>query len=666
VGDVGIENNKNNFILNCEDLVSDEELLEAFAGQFSLALQSFCNLINNLDSSALILKDINSNLYATTSAYNRLVDIIKSILDYSPNTSIILITRQIPKQLQEEDYIKLFPLDTPQTKAYIKNLPQADEDSIKPENFEKLIALTGGLPKHIDRLIENLRVATFDELIESEIDTPITTIETEQIPKSLMQAIGSLTDSTDRYKLRSLKLLKILTILANGETVGNLKRFNSSEPIYIQNANELEQLSLLEVISTSKFISELSHTSETRQIKLLRVPRQIRDYIATLITESERDEILKNACLLYFGPKWREGDIKKIHSSTFKEDHSYLNIDNCQFVVKNLLLNALKSDISYEIERAAVLSINYCRLVFKINDYKNSLNTSEDIYHLLKSTDLNQQKATITKLYGESLRMNGQLNKAISILKEALTLDEGGFSNNEKNSIYVDLGLALISVNKFDRAIEYAKEIEKTTTEKDVYTIQAKFILAQCTLTGPSLISKLRTLESDAKRINSAQLVNTISLKIADLTPDNNEERSKRFSKVLSTDDDYNKIRAIIKKSLDTINDKNASISQTDLYILSQSYSYLYSQRLKSLFNDCHKALWSYCIKERRHAELLNLFKHSSFIWRISDEGDIEKDYLAKLVKNKSINLNSLSLNKFNQTNIDYVSRRKLELESMI
>lgn len=471
-----------------------------------------------------------------------------------------------------------------------------------------------------------------------------------------------LADTTDRLKLRSFKLLKILTILANGETINNLIRFDSNEPIWIDNANELEQLSLLEVISSNKVVSQISGSS-TQQIKILRVPRQIRDYINTIITEGERDDIIKSACNLYFGNKWREGNIKNIQTSSLYGHNKFLNIDNCHLILKNLLSNAFKLDSDFEIERASLISINFCDHVYNIGDYKNSISTSEEIYSLLKSTSLNHLKVAITKLYGESLRMAGYKEKAIVYLKEALVIDGDFLSKVDKNEINVELGYTYIQQSKFDKAIECAKEIEKNSSPRSSQKIQAKYILAQATLKGEDLIKKLRALETEAKKQDIQSLANTLSLRISRLIA-NKEEKTKRLTKILETPkDDYNKIRAIVEKSLDTVNE-GGLVSDEDLYLLNLAYSYLYSQRLQVLFTNCHTALWLYCMNEGKYNDLLNLFRHSSLVWRISGEIELEREYFNKLEQIEGLKIDEVTKPGSNSTNFEYYRRRKIEFNS--
>src|ERR1019366_4941461 len=108
---------------------------------------------------------------------------------------------------------------------------------------------------------------------------------------------------------------------------------------------------------------------------------------------------------------------------------------------------------------------------------------------------------------------NGE--RSNQIFKESLEIEQGNFSNNEKNSIYVELGFTYILQQKFDEATKCANAILETANPKGADAIQAKLIKAEAALKDTELLKRLKTLESEAKKAESTSLVNTISLKIS-------------------------------------------------------------------------------------------------------------------------------------------------------
>ncbi|RQP19305.1 MAG: hypothetical protein EAS52_02720 [Parapedobacter sp.] len=657
----GFDMTKDSFMINCEDIATKDELLESFETQFSMTLQRFCNLVENLEKPILTFNHLNAGLYHTETAYRKLMQVIQTILDFCPKMHIILIARQVPTSLSIDRLIKLTSLDTIQIKSYIENHPENINELTAPENLLKVEELTGGLPMHIDRLFIRLKVATLDELMETERESPFES-RVDVIPKALIHTINSLADSTDRYKQRSFSLLKILTVLSYGEIYGNLKRFRGSEAIYPDNATELEALSLLEVIVTNKVLSK-GISGTIQPLKILRVPRQIRDYVNTLITESEREDILNSACILYFGHKWRDGIIRNIYANSILTNSRFYNVDNCHLIIDSILADSIRKDDTH-ILRNAQIAISFCNHVYDAGDYKNAIRTAEEVYNKLKNIGNDKLKTKIAKILGESLRMLGYRERSITFLIEALENESGGLSNDDKNSIYIDLAYSYLMDGKKDKAIECAKEIEKTAGSKSSYnSIQSRFILAEATLSEDKLLTRLKTLENEARREGYTTLSNTIAVTYADLSKDL-KEREKKLTRILqSQGDDYNKMRAVIEKSMDILNHGNGLISDEDLALLNSTYSYLYVQRITNMFKKCHIVLWDYCVNNSRLEDLVNLYKHSSLVWRLTGKDELEKQYFDKLTTLLESE-DTRWTEKVPPHTLDYYYRRKLEFTS--
>ena len=113
---------------------------------------------------------------------------------------------------------------------------------------------------------------------------------------------------------RSFRLLKVLTVLRDGETFQSIKRFYPRAPFHQGNVDELVSLGLLEDVPISQTAADLNigygKTAPTSVPKLLRVPRQVRDHVNSLIDEIERSTILETSTHLFFGPKWFQGRIR--------------------------------------------------------------------------------------------------------------------------------------------------------------------------------------------------------------------------------------------------------------------------------------------------------------------------------------------------------------------
>ena len=274
--------------------------------------------------------------------------------------------------------------------------------------------------------MNKLKFASLEEIFEEELENFQTFTEDHTLPQVLIQSIHNLANSPDIYKCRSFKMLKLLSILKYGDTLKTLKQINSIEPFYPTNALELEQLSLLESTVVPTLIPKFSNSaSEYQSIKILKLPREVRDYVYSIIPEDERVEIVKDSCDIYFGNKWRSGIIRKIKKSTIDGKVDSVNFENYHILAILLLKFAIDKNNDLEIERAANICINLSNKLNGNGDFKDALALAEDSYYLIKKTKLETQKAEIYSTYAESLRMSGDKsdkNKVINLLKEALSL----------------------------------------------------------------------------------------------------------------------------------------------------------------------------------------------------------------------------------------------------
>lgn len=100
------------------------------------------------------------------------------------------------------------------------------------------------------------------------------------------------------------------------------------------------------------------------------------------------------------------------------------------------------------------------------------------------------------------------------------------------------------------------------------------------------------------------------------------------------TKDFWNVARATI--TLAEIAKSGSAISLDQRNRLVDAYHFLHAERLSSLFDRCHECLWRVFEDTGDTENLLNLFRHSSFIWRLAGHNDIELKYLRRLTGNIS------------------------------
>lgn len=168
---------------------------------------------------------------------------------------------------------------------------------------------------HLDRMLKALKVASLASVLDAEMDGFVGGDRLyEQTPKALIHAVSALTSSTDRRSQRSLKMLKVLSVLPYGETLETLSHFIPAEPFFHLNAIQLHELALLDVLHLQKAMPALDTrrtvTGESSAPKLLKVPRQVRDYVLSIMSDEEREGIALAGMSRLFGRNWRDGTVK--------------------------------------------------------------------------------------------------------------------------------------------------------------------------------------------------------------------------------------------------------------------------------------------------------------------------------------------------------------------
>lgn len=115
-------------------------------------------------------------------------------------------------------------------------------------------------------------------------------------------------------------------------------------------------------------------------------------------------------------------------------------------------------------------------------------------------------------------------------------------------------------------------------------------------------------------------------------------------------------MRALVLKSEIILKTKKIEeITESDLLSLNVAYSYTFYQRLKPLLNQCHKLVWQYWEQQNQFDQLLNLFRYSSFVWRLCNDVDEELKYVNILQSNSEFigwyenNKNNINSTYYNQ-----------------
>ncbi|MBI1920952.1 MAG: metallophosphoesterase [Geobacter sp.] len=621
--------------LPCEEVNNIDDLLSLIEECCNVPLQELCHRFS--ESKLFLLLDNLSPELTGSKRLNGLENVFETILDYSPSFFIIAISRlRVPNT--NFPRIELKPLDTPEVRTYILSHPKNAHGELDGHFVEKVYSISQGFPLYIDVFLKILGVSSLDDIYDLDIDLSLESMESEEkIPKALKCAVSALKAATDDYTKRSFDLLKLLSVLANGETLNKIKRFNNSKPFHALNVTTLVDLSLLDVIPIRTQTKDVSPKAlpyaEHEVNNLLRAPRQVRDYVRSLLSEDEIFEINKVAADILFGQEWRQGKIRMSGTNFFKSNGvKPIEIGNEHIVAKTLIVHAIKTNDDFLLSQASLLGRSYCNLLFKENRYKDGMMAAEELAYFLsqtnKSNDLSYIKFTLAKC----LRMIEKRDQAMEILHELINLHSKDLQKDDLASANLNIALIKEKDGEREEAIAAARTVQKLSNKGDSTYNQAASIIICCSKDNKSGYSELKQLESKTRNKKQHAVANNICLQLS-ITADP-EEKLSLLDKVINSDGDdyYNKVRAIVARVNFLASPEHLSkITKKDCYNISIAYTYLFSQRFSTLFNICHEAIWKLLIHDGQHDKLLKLFRHSSFLWRIRGDFENEKEYINKL-----------------------------------
>ena len=626
------------FHLLCGDAVDENSFIALFPQQYGMSMQAFCGYAAALTGAFIVFDDIHPEL-CTGQNLHILKRIASAIIDFCPGLSAIFISRTPP----DNGYfplVELKPLDIPDVRTYIMHHPDATTSLRDTDVIEKLHERSDGLPMHLDRMLRSLKVSSLESVLDAEMELP-STIESiaATVPKALVHAVTSLAKSNDKLSRRSLRLLKVLSVLPYGETLDVLSHYLQTEPFFIENALQLKELALLDAIP-------LKHSSpcvgfgkrglsDERDPKILKVPRQIGLYVKTLLTDEERSEIVLSGVERFFGRRWRDGKVKLRTMPCEYREYLSTGAGNEFAVVHHLIVDAKIKGDSTTTRKAAKLGVQYCRRLDKEGRYRDLLVVAGGLLQPIARDDMPEQWSELAALYGEALRMTGKHTDALNYLHGAIEAGEQYLGNDQKASVWLDVALVEEKLKHTDLAVKAATEIKRLAKPQSATYLHAMAIEAGMTLEGSARNTRLMELEKQARDEGFPSLADTIALDIA-IYLDEPPAKIKLLDRVLANKKSaYNQARAVVAKAgvIERNPSHNIDLSNTDRISLSVAYSYLYSQRFGPLFDKCHDTLWNLLESQGDTTQLLRMFRHSSFVWRIRGDENKELEYLNRLKK---------------------------------
>lgn len=641
---------KSLYKINFSEIKNRKELIERVEEDYSFGLQDFISKMSK-DDALLCLDNIDTNVeQKERKELESLIFWLSELLaDHRPKCKIIVTSRNpFSHNIQSVEIGKLEEFDV---RAYIKNHSLIN-DNIEDNILESLNELSKGIPSLLDKCIKELIHFSIDEVVESHF-SPESYSEKDRgdFPVELKQRINRLKSSQDIHIERCYELLKIMTILENGDSFSNLKRAGKNYSFKPSHLNELYDLELIESVNSKK--SLLKKGSNIGDEKLHKVSAIARDVVYRELTNKELYELTKRIADIHLGKNWRTGELNlcNLAKELILEDSA--SSVSTHIIIVQLLKCAIELNISRGIYSAIKIAISYCGYLSSKGKHRDTIKFTESFRAVSKGCDkisnddicrLNSYEGSAFRMLGDSAQAEKLLEKAYDFLKEK--------SNPEKSrikSVLIDLAL----LHQKNRNTERAKEIAEEILKIDNNNSHAKVIISE---TSESIgIQELKSLEKKLRDGNDIVVANNLALNICDKEITKDAKLKWVHAVLESNNDTYNKYRAINRKATILLeHDGNINLSKDELKTLHSGYIYSFSQKMTSIFNGAHNALWEYFAQNNNFSSLSNLFQHSSLFWRIYDNNSKERDY-----SNKLINLtNQLLPSEFDISNYRYVRIR--------
>lgn len=603
-----------------------DTFFDDFRTRLDGTFQQMCDALAEAGPSVLVLDDV--NVTSSSMIEKSLQDLLGAVRDFATDTQILVCSRRPPRGTAIP-VIELKALDEPDVATYARESELGGERFSKPDAVTKLLRHTDGVPSRLDDALRDLEIVSLGDLLSANPDYGDAAATPTNAPAALIATVGELSRSDDRAEERAYNLLLALSGLPQGEQLARLTRFLGPHPFYPSHARALVERSLVNTVT----VTALDGMPGDDTQKALVVPRPVREYVRSVMDDETAKTFDRKALDLYFGDKWASGEIKS--SPTGRRVRKALcdgyEINNASTLILRSARRSLVEESEIEVEELIRLASAFIKALMEGHHFRAAASLSEDFIRLLEEFG-SYTRAINTLRYelARSLRMIGRPHDART---EFERLDLNELSKSQRQSAELGLALSLERLKDPRGAADAARRVI-ALDRKSGPALQAKVIIAEQVEDPLARKSELQKLLAVAHKGNHTVIENNIRLTLAQ--EENDDQKASDLLKYVvqapaESKDFYNSVRAIIK--LAERRSSSHGLFDAERSHLIDAYHFLYSERLIDLFDRCHKVLWNEFERSGEIENLLNLFRHSSFIWRLNGRESTEARYLSKLVK---------------------------------
>lgn len=652
------------YYLDLHHVRSQEELVQGLPERIGCSLAGLCSGLADEGPVILVLDDLEvesgaAGPSATPSIAQQVNGVVQVILDFCPDISVIVRSRVSP-QTPSMRVVELASLDEADTAQYVLAHQKGSAQLAKHDAVLRLHRHTDGIPSRIDTTLRNLQIVGLKGLLELDSDVAGKHADGGGASPVLVRAIKELSSSKDETDARSFALLKVLSMFPQGEQLSRVKRFFGARAFYVAHASRLLELALVEAVAVNSLSAQQVLSDQGSSLV---VRRPVREYVVQSLSYAEHRTLSSKALALYFGDEW---ELRGIRSpSDLKFDDSQCDIreivNACTLVLRATKAATESGKISH-IRSVLALATAFAAKLRTGDHFRSIASLYDDLLplHERANTGLDLDPARIQ--YAKALRMIGEQIRARDILREC---ELSATTKAIKQDILLNLALISESLEESSADIVALARRAELVDPRSIDGLQARsIVIANDENYEPDRDNQLRLLQEEARKRKAFVLASNLAIDRA--ASSNNPERKKLLLQdaaktARGAKDAYNLVRASLQLARAGL-DETGVLTSEQMLDCTRAYEYLYNQRIDSLFGSCHGILWDSFHASSDSENLLNLFRHSSLVWRLRGQISTERTYVGRLLPVVGKQASSGVLNA--DTKLLYFMTRSIQLAS--
>lgn len=513
-------------------------------------------------------------------------------------------------------HTKLSELSLHETGVILRN--RFDENRFKTYEISKIHEYSEGVMKKLEQIMYFLEDSSTQEVL-SQDDIFDDIFHSDSIPSITLKQIDILLNDPNKHL--TLEMLKILSILKNGETLSNLRRDKMGNKFGPRNTKELIQLEL----ATTIFID-----SATTIIKINPI---VKDYILSKMTVQEK-HLIANAYLSVTFIESKTGiklssANRKIYDNGYNTEEDNANtllkfaFDDCKSRLGTSNTPEGHEQYQRRMNKLLYLSESYIYGLCNSSRFNEAISSISSLIEYIREIDKdNLYKYYYHIAYAWRMKSNHDEAKKYLALSKDLCPPE---DKETQRSIYTE-ELYILEREDPMKAIGLAR-----TRKNEFKSDTAAYILSDVMLSlnkeKGERIAVLEKQEKKARRLGYHTAANNILFTLN--SEKNNSDQLNSLNTVIKTDTSpYNICRATIYKNEALIKNGDIDkITENDFQRLINIYNYLFRQKFDSLFNKCHHILWTIAEYKKNNDLIIFIFYKGTIVWKLNADTENETKY---------------------------------------